>query len=68
MSVVIETMPPVPTRPWRNSKATGLRNLLAMVLAIICGGAINKITGLSGFLGLFVGSALLFPLFVALQI
>ena len=65
MSVVVETMPPVPTRPWRNSKTTGMRNLAAIALALICGGAINQVTGLSGFLGLFLGAAFLFPVFVA---
>ena len=66
MSVAVDAMVPVPTRPWRNSKATGMRNLLAIVLALICGGAVNQVTGLSGFLGLFLAAAFLFPVFVAI--
>jgi hypothetical protein len=44
-----------------------MRNLLAIVLALICGVAINQTTGLSGFLGLFVGAAFLFPVFIAVS-
>ena len=66
MSVVVETMPPVPTRPWRNSKATGLRNLVSLTLALVCGGLVVQVTGLSGYLGLFLVVGILMPVFVGL--
>jgi phosphate transport system permease protein len=67
MSQLAETTAPVPTRPWRNSKATATRNFVAVFLALTCGALINKMTGLSGFLGFFVGSAMLLPIFVAVS-
>ena len=66
MSVVIETSTPAPIRPWRNSKATGLSNLLAVVLALLCGGLIVRATGMSGFLGLFLATVIFVPVFVGL--
>ena len=64
MSQLAETTAPVPTRPWRNSKATATRNFVAVFLALTCGGLINRVTGLSGLLGFFVGSAILLPIFL----
>ena len=67
MSQLAEKTAPAPTRPWRNSKATATRNFVAVFLALSCGALINRMTGLSGFLGFFVGSALLLPVFVAVS-
>ena len=67
MSQLAENTAPAPTRPWRNSKATATRNFVAVFLALSCGALINRMTGLSGFLGFFVGSALLLPVFVAVS-
>ena len=66
MSVVIETSITTPIRPWRNSKATGLRNLVSLTLALVCGGLAVKVTGLSGYLGLFLVVGVLMPAFVGL--
>ena len=66
MSVVIETSTPAPIRPWRNSKATGLRNLVSLTLALVCGGLVVQVTGLSGYLGLFLVVGVLMPAFVGL--
>lgn len=65
MSRVIETVQPVPMRPWRNTKVSAAKNISAILLSVVIGAVFNNFTGFSGALGLFVGSALSLPLIIA---
>lgn len=52
---------PVPRRPWDHSRSTALRALVLIVLSGIFGTIANRFTGLSGFLGWYVGLAFAVP-------
>jgi len=52
---------PAPQRPWDHSRSTVLRAVLLVVLSGIFGSIANKFTGLSGFLGWYVGLAFAVP-------
>lgn len=53
---------PQPRRPWDHSRATALRVAVLVVLSGVFGSLLNSITGLSGFLGWYVGLAFAMPL------
>lgn len=53
---------PTPRRPWDHSRSTALRVLSLVVLSGLFGWVLNTITGLSGFLGWYVGLAFAMPL------
>lgn len=55
----------LPTRPWRNSKLSGLVTAMVVVISLIMSVILNSVTGLAGALGLFVGFALSFPILIA---
>ena len=52
---------PEARRPWDHSRSTALRAVALVVLAGIFGSVINQLTGLSGFLGWYVGLAFAVP-------
>lgn len=52
---------PVPQRPWDHSRSNIIRTVTLIVLAGLFGSLLNKVTGLSGFLGWYLGLALAVP-------
>lgn len=52
---------PEPQRPWDHSRSTVIRAATLVVLAGVFGSVLNKFTGLSGFLGWYVGLAVAVP-------
>lgn len=53
---------PTPRRPWDHSRSTALRAVSLVVLSGVFGWVLNTVTGLSGFLGWYVGLAFAMPL------
>lgn len=53
---------PTPRRPWDHSRSTALRAVSLVFLSGVFGWVLNTITGLSGFLGWYVGLAFAMPL------
>jgi phosphate transport system permease protein len=52
---------PQPRRPWDHSRSTALRALVLLALSGVFGSIVNNLTGLSGFLGWYVGLAFAVP-------
>jgi phosphate transport system permease protein len=57
----VSTVIPEPRRPWDHSGSTILRVAVLVVLSGVFGWLLNAITGLSGFLGWYVGLAFAMP-------
>ncbi len=55
------TVVPEPRRPWDHSRSTALRVAVLVTLSGIFGWLLNNVTGLSGFLGWYVGLAFAMP-------
>ena len=57
----VSTVVPEPRRPWDHSRSTALRVGALVALSGIFGWLLNTVTGLSGFLGWYVGLAFAMP-------
>ena len=57
----VNTVTPEPRRPWDHSRSTALRVGVLVALSGIFGWLLNTVTGLSGFLGWYVGLAFAMP-------
>lgn len=56
------TIVPEPRRPWDSSRSTAIRVAALVALAGLFGWLLTKFTGLSGFLGWYVGLAIALPI------
>jgi phosphate transport system permease protein len=58
----VNTVIPEPRRPWDHSRSTLIRVAVLVALSGVFGWVLNTVTGLSGFLGWYVGLAFAMPI------
>ena len=67
-TAVMPTEAPTPRRPWRQPRRVAIETVSLVTGALVASALVESVTGLEGILGLYLGFAVVLPLFAVLLV